>query len=100
MDVFKEGFAKPIVNWTDKHYDTYYRKVLTEEEIASGEVFIKIDPYFVNKHWRLNSKDDTGILFHQLKTLARFSDKNPVEREIKALYGQVKRMAELYGVEL
>ena len=48
----------------------------------------------------LSSKDDTGILLHQLKTLARFTDKNTVEREIRALNGQIKRMAELYGVVL
>ena len=86
--------------WTDTHYDFYYTKKLTEDEIASGEVRIKIDPYFVNMHWGLNSKDSTGGLFHNLKTIARFTDKNTVERELKALYGQTKRMAELYEVEL
>ena len=71
---------------------------LTDEDIERGS--IKIDPYFVNKMWKLNSKDDTGVLFHCLKTCARFGDKNGVEREITALHKQIKRMAELYGVEL
>lgn len=83
-------------SWTASHYDWYY--TLTEDDIKLGKV--KIDPYFVNKVWQLNSKDDTGVLFHNLKTLSRFGDKNDVEREIKALYNQTKRMAELYNVDL
>jgi hypothetical protein len=82
--------------WTAKHYDNLYQ--LTPEDIERGN--IRIDPYFVNKLWKLNEKDNTGALFHNLKTIARFTDKNPVEREIKALYNQTKRMAELYGVVL
>ena len=82
--------------WTDKHYNFSY--TLTEDDIEKGEV--KIDPYFVNQQWKLNSKDDTGIIFHQLKTLARWCDKNTEEREIRALFGQVKRLAEIKGVVL
>lgn len=82
--------------WTATHYDNYYH--LTEADIKSGK--IKVDAYFVNKMWKLNEKDDTGALFHSLKTIARFGDKNPIERELKALYAQTKRMAELYGVDL
>ena len=82
--------------WTAKHYDNIYQ--LTPEDIERGD--IKIDPYFVNKLWKLNEKDNTGALFHNLKTIARFTDKNPIEREIKALYNQTKRMAELYDVIL
>lgn len=82
--------------WSDKHYSNYYQ--LSEKDIKEGKV--KVDAYFVNKMWRLNEKDDTGALFHCLKTIARFGDKNPVERELNALYNQVKRMAELYEVEL
>jgi hypothetical protein len=86
--------------WTDSHYDFYYLHELSDEEIRDRKVEIKIDPYFVNMHWKLNEKDSTGALFHNLKTIARFTDKNDIKREIKALYGQTKRMAELYGVEL
>jgi len=86
--------------WTDKHYDFYYTYKLTPKELTEQQVSIKIDPYFVNKHWKLNAKDDTGVLFHNLKTLARWGTKNDVEREIRALYNQTKRMAELHGVEL
>lgn len=82
--------------WTASHYDNYYQ--LTPKDIEAGK--IKIDAYFVNKMWKLNQKDDTGGLFHSLKTIARFGEKNSVERELKALYNQTKRMAELYGVEL
>ena len=87
-------------DWTDKHYDFYYTKELTEEELTSKEARIKIDPYFVNMHWGLNSKDNTGVLFHNLKTIARWGTKNDTEREIRALYNQTKRMAELHGIEL
>lgn len=108
IDWFKENttiltgqLAEPDINtettqWTASHYDNYYQ--LTPADIKAGKV--KIDAYFVNKMWKLNQKDDTGGLFHSLKTIARFGEKNPIERELKALYNQTKRMAELYGVEL
>jgi hypothetical protein len=92
----EETVTQEKTQWTAKHYDNYYH--LTDKDIKEGKV--KIDAYFVNKMWKLNEKDDTGALFHCLKTVARFGDKNPVERELNALYNQVKRMAELYGVEL
>lgn len=95
----KIEFATSIektTQWSDVHYNNYYQ--LTPEDIEAGQ--IKIDAYFVNKVWKLNSKDDTGVLFHSLKTIARFGDKNPIEREIKALYNQTKRMAQLHGIEL
>lgn len=82
--------------WSNKHYDFFYS--LSDEEIKNRK--IKIDPYFVSKQWRLGQKDESGILFHNLKTLARFGDKNSREREIKALHAQIVRLAELEGVEL
>jgi hypothetical protein len=85
-----------IQSTIDKHYSFNY--TLSEEEKKEGSV--KIDPYFVAKQWQLGKRDDTGVLFHCLKTLARFGDKNPVEREIVALYKQVVRLAELEGVSL
>lgn len=87
---------KDYGTYSSNHYNLNYS--ITDEDIERG--YIRVDAYFVNKTWGLNSKDDTGILFHQLKTVARFGDKNPIEREIKAMYGQVKRMAEMYNVEL
>lgn len=83
-------------SWSNSHYDFYYD--LTQQDIDLGK--IKLDPYFINQQWGLNKKDDTGALFHNLKTISRFADKNSVDREIKALYNQVKRMAELYNVDL
>lgn len=82
--------------WTDKHYDAIYK--LTEKDIERG--WIKIDPYRVSKQWRLGSKDESGALFHVLKTLARIGEKNSVEREVKALLAQIKCFAEIEGVEL
>jgi hypothetical protein len=80
----------------DTHYDFFYD--LNTHEVLSQ--VLKVDPYFVSKQWRLGERDSSGVLFHILKTLARFGDKNPEEREIKAIYLQIKRLAELKGVEL
>jgi hypothetical protein len=76
--------------FTDKHYSFYY--TLSKEEIKEGR--IKVDPYKINKAWGLNSKDDTGGLFHILKTICRYGDKNSKEREIKAMEATLKRMKE------
>lgn len=82
--------------WTDKHYDNNY--TLTQKDIERG--FVKIDPYFVSKMWKIGSKDDSGALWHCFKTIARFGEKNSREREIKALYAQIKCLAEIEEVEL
>lgn len=82
--------------WTNAHYNARYN--LTEKDIERG--FIKVDPYFVSKQWAIGMKDPSGALFHQLKTLARFGEKNARERELRALYGQIVRFAELEGIEL
>lgn len=82
--------------WTDKHYDFSYK--LTEADIEAGE--IKIDPYFVSHQWKLGEKDNSGALWHCFKGIARFGEKNTVEREIKALHAQIKRLAEIRGVKL
>lgn len=80
----------------DKHYNFYYN--LNQQEKDSNT--LKVDPYFVSKQWKLGDKDNTGCIFHILKTIARFGEKNSKEREIKAMYLQIKRLAELEGVEL
>lgn len=82
--------------WSDSHYSFKY--CITEQDTENGD--IKVDPYFVSKQWKLGQKDDTGTIFHILKTIARFGDKNSKEREINAIYAQVKRLAELEGVNL
>lgn len=83
--------------WTDKHYDFNY--TLTEDDIEKG--VIKIDPYFVNRMWRINSWDDTGTAFHCIKNFARISNaKNPLERDLRSQYKQIKRLCELHGVDL
>jgi len=78
-------------NWTNSHYNFTYK--LTQKDIEKGE--IKLDPYFISQQWDLGSKDNTGILFHCLKTIARWGAKNTVEREIQAMEAQIKRLKEL-----
>lgn len=80
----------------DTHYDFFYELTPFEAQFLQ----LKVDPYFVSKQWRIGERDHSGALFHILKTIARFGDKNPKEREIKAIYLQIKRLAELEGVEL
>ena len=86
----------PSKVWTDSHYDTYY--YLSEEDIEAGR--IKLDTYLVAKVWKVGSKDDSGALWHSLKTINRFGQKNDVSREIQALYAQAKALARIYGVTL
>lgn len=96
---YKEEFVKVATNndlYSTKHYDTYYQ--LTEKDIEEGK--IRVDAYWVAKQWKIGSRDDSGALFHNLKTIARFGEKNSIEREIKALYNQTKALARVYGVEL
>lgn len=80
----------------DSHYDFFYD--ITPSEAAFLQ--LKVDPYFIAKQWRIGTRDPSGVLFHILKTIARFGDKNTKEREIKAIYLQIKRLAELEGVSL
>jgi hypothetical protein len=82
--------------YTTEHYDLYY--TLTEKDIEAGE--IKVDAYWVAKQWKTGSRDDSGALWHSLKTIARFGEKNDKAREIKALYNQAIALARIYDVEL
>ena len=78
------------------HYNLYY--TLTEKDIEAGK--IKVDAYWVAKQWKTGSRDDSGALWHSLKTIARFGEKNDKAREIKALYNQAIALARIYDVEL
>lgn len=82
--------------YSTKHYDFDYQ--LSAEDVEAG--YVRLDPYFVSKQWKLGSKDESCIIFHSLKTIARFGMKNDKEREIKALYIQAKSLARIYGVSL
>lgn len=82
--------------YTTDHYNMYY--TLTEKDIEAGK--IKVDAYWVAKQWKTGSRDDSGALWHSLKTIARFGEKNSVEREIKALYNQALALARIYNVDL
>ncbi|RLA81558.1 MAG: hypothetical protein DRG78_08990 [Epsilonproteobacteria bacterium] len=81
--------------FTTNHYNFNYE--LTYEDKKRGN--IKIDPYFISQQWKLGEKDNTSILFHNLKTIARFGTKNTIEREILAMESQIKRMKELYNIK-
>lgn len=85
-----------MTQWTDKHYNNVYK--LTQKDIEAGE--IRVDAYFVAKQWKTGSKDDSGALFHILKTVARFGDKNDIEREVKALHDQALGVARSFCVEV
>ena len=104
FDELKEGLEECVEikedlegEWTDKHYDLNYQ--LTEEDVENGH--IRIDAYFVNRMWKINSWDDTGAAFHNLKTFTRMgNEKNSLGRELEALYKQTKRLCKLHGVEV
>lgn len=93
---FGSSQPKEEDQYSVSHYDNYYH--LTEEDFEAGK--IKVDAYWVAKQWRTGSRDDSGALWHSLKTIARFGEKNSVEREIKALYNQAKALGRIYGVKL
>lgn len=82
--------------FTDKHYDCFY--TLTEEDIKEGK--IKVDAYFVADCWKIGEKDNTGCVFHILKTLQRWGVKNTIEREVSAVFSTIKRYAQIKGVKL
>ena len=83
-------------DWTDSHYNHNY--YFTPEEKEQG--FVRLDVYKVAKVWKIGSKDDSGALWHTFKIFPRFGEKNTKEREIKAMYAQIKALAEIQGVEL
>lgn len=88
---FIEEESEKENTWTKKHYDFNYK--LTPEDIEKGQ--ITIDPYLVASQWRLGEKDNnSGILFHCLKGLARMGTKkgNTIEREITAIQKQIEQL--------
>lgn len=89
VEVVEDSFCQ-------NHYNMYY--TLTEKDIKAGK--IKVDAYWVAKQWKTGSRDDSGALWHSLKTIARFGEKNDKAREIKALYNQAIALARIYDVEL
>jgi uncharacterized Zn finger protein (UPF0148 family) len=91
IEIEKEKIVLPKETLKTSHYNFTYK--LTKKDIEKGE--IELDPYFISQQWDLGSKDRTGILFHCLKTIARFGTKNSVEREIQAMEAQIKRLKEL-----
>ena len=55
----------------------------------------RLDPYQVSLAWRLGEKDNTGGLFHILKNISRFGEKNEKKRELQAIIFTANRMLEL-----
>lgn len=87
---------KESSDWSDEHYNHFYQ--LTKEDIERGK--IKVDAYFVNRMWKINSWEDTGAGFHILKTLPRIANnKNSLKRELVALKKQVDMLCKLHGVD-
>lgn len=80
----------------DSHYNFTY--VLTQDDVSAGQ--LRVDPYFVSQQWRLGSKDNTGVIFHIMKNISRFGDKNTKEREIIAIFKSILRLADLEKVKL
>ena len=86
----------PEQDWSDKHYNHFYQ--LSEDDIKAGQ--IKVDAYFVNRMWKINSWEDTGAGFHILKTLPRIANnKNSLKRELVALKKQIDMLCKLHGVD-
>lgn len=80
----------------DQHYNFSYK--LSDDEMKAGSV--RLDPYFVSRAWDIGGRDGSGVIFHILKTCARFGEKNSKSREITAIYKSIKRLAELEGIDL
>lgn len=59
----------------------------------------RLDPYQVSLAWQLGKKDDTGGLFHILKNISRFGEKNEKKRELQAIVFTATRMLELLEQE-
>ncbi len=55
----------------------------------------RIDPMWVYKKFRLHEIDESGALFHILKTILRFGKKNEVKRELQAIIATAQRALEL-----
>ena len=84
-------------SWSATHYDVNY--TLSEKEKEVG--FIRLDTYKVNKAWKMNDFDATGCGFHILKTVNRIPrNKNPLERELRAIIGQAKCWANEESIDL
>ena len=55
----------------------------------------RIDPMWVYKKFKLHEIDETGALFHILKSVLRFGKKNEIEREFQAIIGSAQRGLDL-----
>jgi len=74
------------------HYDRFSVK-LSKKEIKEG--VIRIDPYRVAEIWKLGERDNSGCLFHILKTIARSKVGNSAIREMESIAATIKRKLEL-----
>jgi hypothetical protein len=82
--------------YSKSHYDA--KMELTKKDIKNG--YVRLDTYAVYKANKLGEVDCCGVLFHNLKTIMRYSRKNPVQREVLALVNQTLRLAREEGVDI
>ena len=80
------------VDLDTSHYDCFTIQ-LSEEEISSGR--IRLDPYRVADVWKLGQRDNSGCLFHILKTIARQKEGNSSVREVQSIKASILRKEEL-----
>ena len=55
----------------------------------------RIDPMWVYYKFQLHKLDETGALFHVLKTVLRFGKKNSIKRELQAIIASAQRALDL-----
>ena len=81
------------------HYDNF-DYFLTQEDHDNGSV--RMDPYQVADIWKFNDYDNTGCLFHILKTISRFGrkDENTTLRELESIEATIKRKIALHKASM
>jgi hypothetical protein len=80
----------------------HQRKInMKEQELSTSHyegiklAGVKLDPMLVYKMFSLHEKDESGALFHILKTVLRFGKKNSRKREYQAIIATAARALEL-----
>lgn len=58
----------------------------------------RLDPMYIYHKYKLHEKDETGALYHILKTVLRFGHKNSNKREYQAIIATATRALELTEV--
>ena len=82
--------------WSKNHYNANIP--LSKVDIKNG--FVRADAYSIYRANNISKHDKSGILFHTLKTILRFGEKNTIDREISAILNQSLRLARDEGVDI